>query len=181
MSALTDGDLVLRCRAGDENAWAELVNRHTRLLHAIARSCGLGAAAADDVVQTTWTRLCTSLDRLREVESVRAWLATTARRESIRTRRREGRCIPFAGSDVDPSAVDEGVLARERVLAVRRAVRRLSEPEQQLIELLFNEPPRSYAEIASTVRRPIGSIGPTRGRLLRRLGGALRTEHGDAA
>ncbi len=180
MSTLTDGDLVLRCRAGDESAWAELVSRHTRLLHAIARSCGLGAAAADDVVQTTWTRLFTSLDALRAVESVRAWLAITARREAIRTRRRDDRPLPF-GCDVDPTAVDEGLLAQERVLAIRRAVRRLSESERRLIELLFDGSLRSYADVASLVSRPIGSIGPTRGRLLRRLGCALRTEYSEAA
>jgi RNA polymerase sigma factor (sigma-70 family) len=181
MSALTDGALVLRCRDGDEGAWTELVSRHSRLLRTIARSCGLGAAAADDVVQTTWARLCTSLDGLRTVDSVRAWLATTARREAIRIRRRERRPLPCVSAEADPHAVDDGVLARERALAVRRAVNRLSESEQRLVALLFDGAPTSYVEIAAMVGRPVGSIGPTRGRLLRRLGDALRTEYPDAA
>ena len=103
--ALTDGALVRRCQTGDQHAWAELVHRHNRQLRAIARSCGLGDAAVDDVVQTTWARLYTSVDRLRDVEAVRGWLATTARRESICVRRGERRSVPLADSEIDARAL----------------------------------------------------------------------------
>ena len=33
---LTDAELVARCRAGDEAAWAELVNRFSRYVYSIA-------------------------------------------------------------------------------------------------------------------------------------------------
>jgi RNA polymerase sigma factor (sigma-70 family) len=181
LALLADGDLVRRCRVGDEEAWAELVKRHSGLLRAIARSCGLGLAAADDVVQTTWARAYMSVQRLREPASIRAWLATTARREAIRVRRRELRPVPSEAGDTDWCALDERLLAEERSVAARRAVGRLGESDQQLVGLLFDGRSRSYSEVAAIVGRPVGSIGPTRGRLLRRLARELRANSPDAA
>src|SRR4051812_12531774 len=95
LPAPTDGALVVRCREGDHAAWAELVGRHDGVLHAVARSCGLGAATADDVVQTAWVKLHGSIARVEKVESVRWWLATTVRRDAIRARHRERRWVPL--------------------------------------------------------------------------------------
>jgi DNA-directed RNA polymerase specialized sigma24 family protein len=50
---------------------------------------------------------------------------------------------------------------------------KLSEQQRQLIGMLFADPTPSYAEISASLGMPIGSIGPTRCRLLDKLRDAM--------
>jgi DNA-directed RNA polymerase specialized sigma24 family protein len=61
------------------------------------------------------------------------------------------------------------VLRRERADRVRAAVRDLPDHSQQLLGLLAASPRLSYQEIGARLGMPVGSIGPTRARLLARL------------
>jgi RNA polymerase sigma factor (sigma-70 family) len=149
------------------------MRRYGRLLWAIARSCGLDAAAADDAVQIAWTELYRSMERLNDVDAVRAWLTTTVRRRAIRASVRQRRVVALVGREADPEPIEEQVLTAERVRAVRTAMQLLCPSDQQLLGLLFSDEAPSYGDIAIASGRPIGSIGPTRGRALRRLASAL--------
>jgi DNA-directed RNA polymerase specialized sigma24 family protein len=60
------------------------------------------------------------------------------------------------------------VLSKERREAVRCAVDRLPPRSRRLLELLLAEQ-RSYKDVSEILAMPIGSIGPTRERVLRRL------------
>jgi DNA-directed RNA polymerase specialized sigma24 family protein len=57
----------------------------------------------------------------------------------------------------------------ERLAAVREAFTQLPPSCQQLITLLIEDPPVSYAQISAKLGIPAGSIGPTRGRCLDKL------------
>ncbi len=167
---LSDGELVLRCRAGDQSAWSELVSRHTSRLWHIARREGLDASAAQDAVQNTWSSLYTSLNRLDNVDAVGGWLSTAVRREAIRLSKRQRRETPLLASEADwSSTVDERLLTTERLSILRAAFARLQPSDQRLLAMLFADCEPSYVEIACELRRPIGSIGPTRARALARL------------
>jgi DNA-directed RNA polymerase specialized sigma24 family protein len=61
------------------------------------------------------------------------------------------------------------VLDGERRSIVRRAMDRLPERDRALLTLLVAAPPPSYEEISARLGMPVGSIGPTRARALRRL------------
>jgi RNA polymerase sigma factor (sigma-70 family) len=170
--------LLASATEGDEQAWAALVDRYVGLLWAIARAHRLSAADAADVVQTTWLRLVENLPRLSVPEAVGAWLATTARRECLRTLRRSGRCEPHAEVPEPPAAADDGqlderLLTAERDALLWRAFALLPERDQALLRLLVAEPAPSYQEIAAALDMPIGSIGPTRLRALARLRAAV--------
>src|SRR4051812_34373441 len=138
---MTDGQLVLACRAGDQAAWSELVRRHSQRLWQIARREGLDAAAAQDAVQVAWSSLCTSLERLENVDAVSGWLATAVRREAIRLSKRQRREAPSAAADIDwSSSVDERLLKDERLSALRDAFARLRPSDQRLLAMLFADP-----------------------------------------
>src|SRR5918992_1223657 len=68
------GELVLRARRDDADAWAALVERYTGMLWSIARSYDLSAADSGDVIQTAWLRLVERLHLLRKPDSGVAWL-----------------------------------------------------------------------------------------------------------
>ena len=165
--------LVDDAARGDQAAWNELVARYSGLLWAIARAHRLTGGDAADVVQTTWLRLIEHLPAIRNPEGVGAWLATTARRECLRTLRHSVRCRPLADMDAvlapDLQRPDERLLLQERDAGVRRAFERLPASDQALLRLLTADPAPSYQEISAALEMPIGSIGPTRGRALERL------------
>jgi RNA polymerase sigma factor (sigma-70 family) len=165
--------LLARAAQGDQRAWDELVEEHTRLLWSVARSFRLDAADANDVVQTTWLRLVEHLDRIEDPARLVGWLVTTARREAMRVLRRSGRERPVYQDTVldrpdDAPPVDTAVLVDERDRALWEAFEHLSEKCQQLLRVAVANP-KAYDEISAALDMPIGSIGPTRRRCLTHL------------
>jgi RNA polymerase sigma factor (sigma-70 family) len=163
--------------AGDRRAWSELVEEFEGMLWAIARGHRLCHADGADVVQTTWLRLAENLDRLRDPARLGAWLATTARRECLRTLRASTRehpdPAPPEAIDRENPPIDGALIEAERDAALRSALERLPARDQALLLMLVADSPPSYEEIGAALSMPIGSIGPTRGRALARLRGQL--------
>src|SRR5580658_2729286 len=161
--------------SGDPRAWEQLTSRFGSMIMGIARGCRLNDADVGEVHQTTWLRLVENIGRIEHKERVGSWLATTARRESLRLLRKRSR-IAFDRdalahlADEDAPALDAGPLAEERASVVREAYAQLPPRCQRLLSLLSGDVPPSYKEISEMLGMPIGSIGPTRGRCLERLG-----------
>ena len=169
------GDLAKAAAGGDEAAWRALVERFSGLIWSVTRAYRLGSADAADVFQTTWLRLAEHIGRLDHPEYVGAWLATTARRESLRASRASARVVPtgddavFDAREAEEATPEQAVLLSERSDDLWRAFRALPARCQALLRLLMATPAPSYAEVAAALDRPVGSIGPTRARCLRLL------------
>jgi RNA polymerase sigma factor (sigma-70 family) len=169
---VSNSELVAAAAAGDEKAWAALVDRYTSLLWNLTRRYRLDQADAADVVQTTWLRLLENLGKIADPERLAGWLATTASRECLRVAKRGD--VPRAGEDFY-SIPDDGPAPGDRLLddeldaALWRALAMLGEPCERLIRLLISDPPPSYAEASQILNMKVGSIGPTRQRCLSRL------------
>ena len=157
-----------------------------------ADSCGrsLGRtvsadADAADVAQLTWLRLVEHLADLKDPGRVGAWLATTARRESLRVLRHTQRNVlsaddrVFDGELPEPT-LDSDLLVAERDQTLWRSFTRLPPRDRMLLRLLTSSQTLSYEEIAAALDMPIGSIGPTRIRALQRLRRQLQRD-GDLA
>jgi RNA polymerase sigma factor (sigma-70 family) len=175
-------EAVRAAAAGDSNAWMTLVELLTPSLWAIARAHRLHSSDAADVVQVAWLRLVEHIGHIREPEHVGAWLATTVRRESWRLLRRKGaehvtsaEDLEGLSPDVSPGP-DFGLLRAESHARLQRAVRQLPSRQQLLIRLLAAPSPPSYEEISAATGIPVGSIGPTRGRALKRLRALLAAD-----
>jgi RNA polymerase sigma factor (sigma-70 family) len=169
-------DLVARARNGDEQAWDALVERYAPLIWSICRKYRLDRADADDVGQGVWLQLVDHLDRIRDPAALPGWLVTTTRRECGRVLRvargpHAAGYVPDLETIPDPRAgmVGQELLEAERHAALREAFRHLSHFDQQLMALLIQDPPASYAEISAKLGIPVGSIGPHRGRCLEKL------------
>ena len=165
--------LVQTARSGDRAAWNRLLEQFTPRVRAVARRHRVTAEDAEDVVQTTWMRLVEHIDGVREPRALGAWLETTARRESLRRLRVAQQERPTDDAQaldaaVDPVAEQRVVTSHER-LALGRAMCGLSQRQRRLLAALFADPAPSYAEISGSLDIPIGSIGPTRARILARL------------
>lgn len=169
-------NLVARARNGDKQAWDALVERYAPLIWSICRRHQLGTADAGDVSQSVWLRLVDQLDRIRDPAALPGWLATTTRRECLQVMRtaRGSRPVGYVLdveilSDELAQTTEQEVLEAERHAALRQAFSALDPFSQQLIALLIQDPPVSYAEISAELGIPVGSIGPSRGRCLGKL------------
>ncbi len=178
MHESTTTELLRRADGGDQDAWNALVGRYTNLLWGVGRAHRLSTVDAADVVQTTWLRLIENLGRIQDPERLPGWLATTARRECLAVLRRAGRESVGTGDDAALDVVDEHaepldarLLADERDAALWNCFEQLSERCRLVLRILMTTPPPAYTDVAETLDMPIGSIGPTRGRCLKRLEG----------
>lgn len=120
---------------------------HDGFVRGIARALLLDESRVDDVVQQTWIRALRTHESPR---SVRAWLASIARRLALDVRRRDMARSRHESAAAIPEASPsmERILERERMRrVVVEAVARLEEPYQSAILLRFFEglPPREMA------------------------------------
>ena len=159
---------------GEPGATEALIERFSGLVWSIAWGYRLSAADAADVSQVVWLRLVENLGRIRQPESVGAWLAAVTRHECQGLLRRSEREVIMpddVGLDAscDDADVDIRLLSDERDAALWQAFDCLPPRWRTLIEALMAAPSASYEEVAAVVGMPVGSIGPTRQRCLERL------------
>jgi RNA polymerase sigma factor (sigma-70 family) len=160
---------------GDAEAWAQLVQRYAPLVMSVLAGFRVFGADAQDVSQIVWLRLVEHLEDLREPRALPQWLITTTRNECIRFARVRKRTVPYdpltegLPQQVDDTDPTEGMLHAERVAAFLEAMDGLSDRDRTMLGLLAQDPPLSYAEIARQMDIPIGTVGPTRLRMLRKL------------
>lgn len=176
------GDLLQAAAAGDEAAWAVLVERFAGLVWSVARGYNLDSASLEDVCQTVWLRLAEHAGRIKEPERLGGWLATTTRNEALRVQRCRQRVVPQEHrsdlASVD-APVDDDLLGSESLTEVLAAFDRIDEACRRLLRLLCAVPPLDYETISQLTGRPVGSIGPTRQRCLAKLRKLLPTDLDD--
>jgi RNA polymerase sigma factor (sigma-70 family) len=164
----SDGQLVARCRAGDEAAWRELVERFSRYVYGIAvQGFRLSEHEADDVFQEVFSRAYEHLDGLRDDDAVRPWLAQLTRRlciDTIRARSREQ-----ATEDIEEDAsVDERIAQLDDALTVHQALAGLPEHCQEILDRFFAKD-ESYRTIGEALDLPAGTIASRISRCLGKL------------
>lgn len=178
-------DLVRRACAGQPSALSELVRRFTPLVRAVVRRAGVYGAEAEDVEQETWLRLASNIGQVREPAALPRWLSVTAGRLCTSLFDKRRRTVPSGdfSEDVWPSTgrwADPAdlVCLQDDVSRLYRAIEGLTPRDRQLVRLLMDAV--SYREISDTIAMPIGSIGPTRERVLRKLAGAAELRRSSA-
>mgnify|MGYP000873622691 FL=1 len=174
----SDSELVTACRRGDEEAWQVLVLRYQRLIYTIPIRAGLDGETAAEVFQFVFTKLYQSLPTIDRTDRIRAWLVTTAKRETIRLVRQAAK-VPVHVSTEDEEAREtpddlplpaELLQKLEEEHMVRAAMEQLGDRCRRLLTLLyFQETPPAYTEIAAELGIPTGSVGPYRARCLQQI------------
>ncbi len=175
------GRLFDAYRRGEEATMAELVKILTPILWHTARSARLDAAAAEDVLQTTWITLVRKADSITDPAAVLQWLIITTKRESWRVSRQQSRVRP---EDLEQPYADQAAADRVEDEVVRddtsrrlwRHVEGLPERCRRLLRVIAFADRPDYAQLARSLGMPQGSIGPTRGRCLAKLRVALAAD-----
>jgi RNA polymerase sigma-70 factor (ECF subfamily) len=157
-TALRDGDLVARLRAGDEAAFRHLVTAMHGSLMRLALACVASRAAAEEVVQETWLAVVGQLDGFEGRSSVRTWVASILVNRARTRGVRDKRSVPFSAltreelDPVDPERFTAGgfwsppparwddapdaILARKQDCAVvQQELERLPEAQRTVVVL----------------------------------------------
>jgi RNA polymerase sigma-70 factor (ECF subfamily) len=148
--------LVLRCQAGDEAAFAELVGRYgPRLSYYLGKLLGPGGAA-EDALQEVWFDVFRSVPRLADAGAFPAWLYRLARDRALRELRR--RRPPHRPVDEADVAADEGGdFSAEDAARVHAALDELPPEHREVLVLRFLEG-MSYDDVARVTGCPLGTV-----------------------
>ena len=148
-------DLLHRLQAGDESAFAALVDRYHAPLLRFAMTMVPSRAVAEEVVQDTWLGVVTGIERFEGRSSLQTWLfrilANRARTTGVRERRTvsvdlqdepavSSHRFNEGGQWSDPPApwtdeVEDRMLARETADRVRERIDALPEMQRQVVVL----------------------------------------------
>jgi len=176
--------LVQRCLQGDAGAWARLIDRYSRLVHAVPVRNGFSPVEVDDIGQEVFLALAQNLHAIDDPERLPAWLVTTARRISWRAIQRHRLEQPLdenidenddertaAKPLVSPLPTPEELISGwNRQEALQTAMGKLGTRCRELLTLIFLDPEEpSYDDIGEQLGMPKGSIGPTRNRCLQQM------------
>jgi RNA polymerase sigma-70 factor, ECF subfamily len=103
-----DGELVARLRAGEEQAFVQLVARHHASMLRLANSFVPSEAVAEEVVQDTWMGVLRGIDGFAGRSSLQTWLLRILVNRARSTGVREHRSIAIgdAAPAVDRSRFD---------------------------------------------------------------------------
>jgi RNA polymerase sigma-70 factor (ECF subfamily) len=103
-----DGELLLRLRSGDEQAFVSLVGRYQEPMLRLAASFVPSRAVAEEVVQDTWLAALRGLDGFEGRSSLKTWLFRILVNRARTTGSREQRSVPVADPEpvVDPARFD---------------------------------------------------------------------------
>jgi RNA polymerase sigma-70 factor, ECF subfamily len=168
-AAISDRELVARCRAGDQQAWAELVERFSRYVYAISvQAFRLSDADAEDVFQEVFARAYQHLDSLRDDSAVRPWLAQLTRRLCIDRLRATAREQPAPEEELEDAGTDETLALLEEALVVHEALAGVPEHCREVLDRFFARD-ESYRVIGEALDIPPGTIASRISRCLARL------------
>ncbi|MEZ4647945.1 MAG: sigma-70 family RNA polymerase sigma factor [Candidatus Eisenbacteria bacterium] len=174
---MSDIEWLQRLAGGDEVAWRRFFDEIGPLIEAIGCRMRLSAEDRDELLQSTAVRVLERIGTLRTPGSFSSWVYGIALRfayDAHRAARRRQAIEQKASDEPESDALEPGILASlerlEQIARVQDAWAELSPQCRKLLEsLYFQLTPPSYKEISERLSIPIGSIGPTRGRCLKKL------------
>jgi RNA polymerase sigma factor (sigma-70 family) len=166
--------VVERAQGNDPTAMEELIAMFRPFVYGIARRKCWRTCDVDDIVQEVWAVLMTSIDSIHSPACFPGWLRRVAENVVI-AHAKKNRAIPLAELPEPREAREHEDVAYRHLEAeatrrsINHALGRLSSPDRALLGLLMASDRPNYAVVSRTIERPMGSIGPTRSRVLRRL------------
>ena len=174
---LTDDALraLVRRAATDQDALSDLIRTCAPFVTHLCRRHARNGFDKDDLEQEVWLALVKSVASIDEPCAIYGWLKQVATRAAIAHSKKASREVPSGVtvaarvSVLEADTTSENILREESCEVVRVAMSRLPQQDRALLTLLAAEDRPDYTRVSESLKRPIGSIGPTRQRALVRL------------
>jgi RNA polymerase sigma-70 factor (ECF subfamily) len=173
---LNEADLIRLAQAGDEQAFAELMERNRAALAGTAYLMLRDRQLAEDAVQEALVQIWQGLPSYRPTGSFRGWVVTVLvhRVQKLRRKHRVD-TVPIDGLEErvdDGRNVEEEVWRDDERSRVRQALQTMNDDHREVLVLRYYAE-LTVPEIARTLGAPEGTVKSRLSRALDRLGSAL--------
>lgn len=164
-SRQADRASLARIARGDQAAFAELYDRHARLVYSLALRILQDRADAEDIVQDVFAQVWAQAARYDAARgAVAAWMLMLTRSRAI-DRLRAKRVRPEAAPAADTAesvvdlaaAPDLELLSAEQVTRLQRALQELPDAQRTALELAYYEG-LTHVEVAARLAEPLGTV-----------------------
>jgi RNA polymerase sigma-70 factor (ECF subfamily) len=179
MPDLTDEELVDRCKAGSEDAFAELVGRYRNLVFGlITRTVG-DRERSEDLAQEVFLRIYKGLPYYRGTARLSTWIyricINVALSERTAPRRLEMALDDEAASELGREVTDDKARHVELRDRLEKAMTRLPSSQRFLVAAHYLKGVR-YEDLADALNLPLGTVKTNLFRAKRELRRMLETE-----
>jgi RNA polymerase sigma-70 factor, ECF subfamily len=164
-SRQADQSSLARIAHGDQSAFAELYDRHARLVYSLALRILQDRADAEDIVQEVFAQVWAQAGRYDASRgAVAAWMLMLTRSRAI-DRLRAKRVRPEAAADAEAAenlmdfaaAQDLELLSAEQVTRLQRALKELPDAQRIALELAYYEG-LTHVQVAARLGEPLGTV-----------------------
>jgi RNA polymerase sigma-70 factor (ECF subfamily) len=149
--------LLLRCQAGDEAAFVEIVTSYDPRLRYFLRKLVHQAHLVDDLLQEVWLDVHRGLPKLRDLAAFRAWLYRIAHDRAVRNLRQRERVTALPDDFELSDEADETSFTVDDVAHIHAALDRLPPAQREVLVLRYLET-MTYEEIARVIAAPPGTV-----------------------
>src|SRR5215203_5080808 len=161
LAHLSDEAVVALVARSDDTALAELYDRYGRVAYGLARRIVRDEALAQDAVQEAFLAVWRTAGRfVPERAKASTWILTLVHRRAVDlVRREERRRAESLELAPEPSvqAADDDAWLRLRRERVQGALRQLSDPQREALELAYYGG-FTQSELAERLGQPVGTI-----------------------
>lgn len=165
--SLSDAEIMLRAKAGDQSAFDYLVQKYRRPMVSFMYRMARNAAAAEDLAQEVFLRVYRSRETYEASAKFTTWLYRIAANLAVnyaRDTRHERPEVTLSLDEPDEETgttfelpdsglnAEQAIMRRERMLAIRRKVEAL--PEQQRLAVIMHKYQQmDYKQIAEVLKK----------------------------
>jgi RNA polymerase sigma-70 factor (ECF subfamily) len=166
-SSVSDADIMLRVKTGDQSAFEYLVQKYRRPIVSFMYRMARNAAAAEDLAQEVFLRVYRSRENYEATAKFTTWLyriATNLAVNHARDTRHERPEVQVSLDEPDEDTgatlevpdsslnAEQAIVRRERLMAIRQKVEAL--PEQQRLAVLMHKYQQmDYKQISEVLKK----------------------------
>jgi RNA polymerase sigma-70 factor (ECF subfamily) len=176
--ALTEDQIILRCQAGDREAFRTLVEKYQNMLYGTAYLMTGNRMVAEDQVQETFLSVWKSIGTFHSGRPLKPWLVRILVNKVLSYQRANSKTMLSLDGDLvaDPAGDDplKGIEQRDQLQSVLRNL----PSEQRQVVLLRYFAELSLTETANALGRSQGTIKSQIHRALEQLKDLIKDDNG---
>lgn len=163
LSLQTDAELYLALKAGRDEAFGIIYDRHAGLVYGLALKILGNSQEAEDLTQDVFLNLARASTYEPNRGSLRTFLAILTRSRALDKVRSRSKAREFLGQLQNSQeqnvteSVFEQVSRSEQSEEVRAALTQLSDEQQQILQMAYYDG-LSQSEIAARLKIPLGTV-----------------------
>ena len=149
--------IILRCQAGDNDAFAKLIERYQAPLRYFISHLSSNNEVTEDIFQDTWLTVIRRIYNLKSTEAFSTWLYRIARNKVYQQLRRKHKVSELYENLAVPNDTEDEVFSPEDAAKIHRCLKKLRPEHKEVLMLRFLEQ-MSYQQIQRVINCSLGTV-----------------------